>query len=722
MPAQVFTIPAGLPFADTLARGLVLRLNADGDPLALSRAVIYLPTRRATRTLADAFAHVLGGAALLPEIRALGDVDEDEFLFDPAVEDLDLPPVIAPVREQLLLATLVQRWDSAQRDGTLTFAQAAGLAGALAAFLREAETQGADLANLEMLVPADLASHWTEVKDFLSLLRDQWPALLKAEAVVGAATRRNAALAALARRFETSPPNGPMIAAGSTGSIPATAELLRVIANLPQGSVILPGLDRELDNGAWDQIDASHPQCGMKQLLARIGLGRDDVVDWTREIGANARDILLREVLRPAPTTDAWQTIARSHREEIAVGLDGLSLVEAAHPTEEASAIALMLREVLDAPGQTAALVTPDRNLARRVAAELGRWNITIDDSGGRPLAHTPPGAFLCLLADAAHAAFAPVPLLALLKHPLTACGMGTGEFRGFVRTLDRLCLRGPRPDPGLEGVAARIRRARPDAEHDGLIRWFDAVMRALSPLATAINEDEISLPSAISAHVNAAEALASTDNEEGAARLWRGEPGERAAALIAELSQASADLPGIDPGSYPALFRALADERAVRPTYGGHPRLAILGPLEARLQSFDLIVLGGLNESNWPACGGSGCMVVPADAREAGARATRTVDRAGGARFRDAGLGAACRAYARAQGRRRADCRLALVAASKAIGQRARICREPQKPHPLRLARANGRHARNARTAARAATAHAAGRQTAAQSFRHRD
>ena len=611
MTAQVFTIPAGTSFAEVLARGTTSRYGNGADPVALSRTTILLPTRRAVRTVSDTFAQVLGGAALLPEIQPLGDVDEDEFLFDAAADDIDLPPEIAPLRQRFLLASLVQRWDQAQRGGTLSFAQAASLARALAGFLAEAETQGADLSALEQLPPAALADHWAEVRDFLLLLRDQWPPLLAAEGAMNPAARRNLALAAMTQRLTANARDTPIIAAGSTGSIPATAELLKVIANLPKGAVVLPGLDRDLDARSWNDLDPGHPQYGMKQLLERIGVTRDAVADWAPGREKNPREVLLRETLRPAPTTDAWRAIAERGASEIAAGLDGLSHLQAAHVGEEATAIALMLREAIETPGRTAALVTPDRNLARRVAAELGRWNIAIDDSAGRPLAHTAPGAFLCLLAEAADAGFSPVLLLALLKHPLAAGGQPPAEFRAHVRTLDRLCLRGPRPDPGLDRIRTAIIRAKEEARSDetrkaiaGIETWFSELSERLAPLADAMAAKEVAIADTVAAHVTVAEALAATDGESGAARLWRGDAGEAAAALMAALSESSNGIVDIEPGSYPVLLRSLAEERAVRPAHGRHPRLAILGPQEARLQSFDLVILGGLNEGTWPQAG----------------------------------------------------------------------------------------------------------------------
>jgi ATP-dependent helicase/nuclease subunit B len=593
--ANVFTIAASLPFAQTLARGMRERFGS--DPLELSRATIYVPTRRATRTLSDAFAALAGGAALLPEIRPLGDVDEEEFLLDADSEMLDLPPAITPVRRRLLLAKLVREFHERALEEKLTAAQAAGFAKSLASLFDEVQTHGVKLGDLVEPERGEYAEHWQKVKLFLSLLDTAWPALLESEKRQDPALRRNLALEALAKRLQAGKSGKPVIAAGSTGSIPATADLLGVIARLPNGAVVLPGLDRTLDEDSWNKIEEGHPQYGLRQLLLRVGVAREDVRDWTDDAcPLPARETLLRETLRPAPTTDAWRAIADQGGGEIAKGLEGLSTVVAAGPREEAEAIALVLRGVLETPKQTAALVTPDRNLARRVAAELQRWDITIDDSAGRPLAHTPPGAFLCLLAEAADAAFAPVPLLALLKHPLCAFGQEPSAFRAMARALDRDVLRGPRPDPGLDALAKLIARKNKEA----IAQWLAPLAKMLAPFAALWNAHDVPLRGLVDAHIALAEKLAAADAQDGATRLWSGPAGDAAARLVAELRDASDGIT-LEPGSYPVLFRGFAMEAAVRPPFGRHPRLAILGAQEARMQSFDLVVLGGLNEGTWP-------------------------------------------------------------------------------------------------------------------------
>ncbi len=301
------------------------------------------------------------------------------------------------------------------------------------------------------------------------------------------------------------------------------------------------------------------------------------------------------EALRPAASSDRWRTIAPLPLEAI----EGLRRIDCPGPQAEALVIALLLRETLDTPGRTAALVTPDRDLARRVAAELRRWDIEIDDSAGLPLNRTPPGVFLRLVLEAVAQELAPVPLLALLKHPLAACGLAPEDCRALARRLELELLRGPRPASGLDGLAAALRETGRARELGPFVAVLGA---ALDPLIDAIAAPDTDLARLVAAHISAAEALARSDSEAGAERLWREQAGEAAAQIASELLEAADQCPALAGGDYPALFEALVPGPVGRPRFGRHPRLFILGLLEARLQHADRLVLGGLNEGVWPA------------------------------------------------------------------------------------------------------------------------
>jgi ATP-dependent helicase/nuclease subunit B len=593
----VWTIPAPHPFLDRLVEGIFERHGR--DPLDLARIQLILPTRRACRSLSDAFLRLTGGAPLLlPSMTAPGDIDADEIeLAGPAElgDALDLPPAILPLPRQMLLARLIRHWGRSRGAGAILPGQALALAGDLARLIDQAHTERVSLEALEALVPADLAAHWQITVDFLGIIREHWPVLLASEGLIDPADRRNRLVASQIALWRSRPPEHPVIAAGFTTAVPAIAELLDAITRLPQGAVILPGPDGGAVDELWDAIgaDPTHPQHGLARLLDHLGLAREVIPEWPGAVppAVAPRGVLLREIMRPAAVSDRWRALGRLPDG----ATDGIARIDLAGPLEEAGAIALLLRRQLERPGATAMLVTPDRGLARRVAGELDRWGIEIDDSGGRPLNRTPSGAFLRLLGEAALQELAPVPLLALLQHPLAACGMAVPAFRERVRRLERKCLRGPRPAPGIAGLRTA---AAGDPQNLALV---DRLAEILDDFLALVAAREATLPALLEAHIACAERLAASEAESGADRLWALEAGEAVAGFVAEFLAAADRFEPIAGADYPVLFEAAVAGRVLRPRWGKHPRLQILGPVEARLQQSDLVVLGGLNEGSWP-------------------------------------------------------------------------------------------------------------------------
>lgn len=599
----VYTIPPGTPFVDALADGL---LGDCGEtPLALAEVTVLLPTRRACRALREAFLRRTGGQPLLlPRMRPLGDLDTDDLGFQPDESELgasvlDCPPPIGVLRRQLLLAQLIQKVPGL----SATPGQAVRLAQDLGQLFDQVVTEGLSFDRLQGLVPEEYAGHWQITLKFLEILTVAWPALRDAEGVLDPAERRNRLLAAQAALWRTAPPTSPVIAAGSTGSIPATRALLVTVAGLPNGRVVLPGLDQALGADAWERIEEHHPQTNLKRLVEAIGIDRADVGVWPAllEPAAAPRAALLSEAMRPAETTERWRSVSVTRE-----ALEGLVRLDCSDAQEEAGTIALLLRDVLETPERTAMLVTPDRALARRVAAHLGRWGLLVDDSAGVPLIDTSVGSYLRLAATAIAEELAPVPLLALLKHPLASGGIVTGTFRHRVRVLERVLLRGPVLPPGIKGLREGLaltddRRFDRQGDRETLAGVLDQLAAMFEPFASLLG-GSAPLIQLLEAHVALAEALAASDGQSGTERLWRHDDGEAAAAFIAELHQAAGDFPEVTGRDYPTLLEALMAPVRVRPRYGRHPRLAILGPLEARLLSADRIVLGGLNEGVWPA------------------------------------------------------------------------------------------------------------------------
>ena len=476
----------------------------------------------------------------------------------------------------------------------MSAAHAARLAGDLARLLDETQTERLDFEGLSKLAPDRFAEHWQDILAFLQIVTRNWPAVLADEGCIDPADRRNRLIAAQIALWRDAPPDGPVIAAGSTGSVPATADLLACVAEMEAGAVVLPGLDRTLDPASVAALGPGHPQFGMARLLDRLGCAIDDVALWheTVEVGASSRTDIVNAALRP-PATAAQNALP----DDVDKAFDGVRRVDCAGLQQEATVIALTMRAALEIPGRTAALVTPDRRLARRVAAELRRWSVEIDDSGGAPLGETVPGVFLRLIGEAIAADAAPVPLLAALKHPLAAGGLDTAAFRDRVREMELHALRGPRPAPGFDGLSRALDAEAPDAVR----RWIAAVGEWATKFSALMRRAQVPVADLIDAHIEFAEAMAASDAEPGAARLWAGEAGESAAALVNELRSAAESFPPIAGRDWPALLETLMAGVAVRPQFGRHPRLHIWGLLEARLQQTDLMILGGLNEGVWP-------------------------------------------------------------------------------------------------------------------------
>ena len=590
---RVYNLPAGLPFLDLLAKGVWD--DAGGDKLVLARATVLLPNRRACRNLRDAFLRLTDGAPLLlPRLQPIGDVDDDELVLNADEGSFDLPPAITPLERQLLLTNMVLRKLGEGTDPGV----AARLAETLAALLDSAQIEEASLDRLDDLVPDKFADHWQITIAFLQIIRDNWPAILAERGQMDPVARRIQLIRVLTERLRSHPPVDRIYAAGSTGSVPATAELLGLVARLPTGKVVLPGLDLELDDAAWDAVagEPSHPQHGLRRLLEQIGIKRSEVRPWSGADDATARQArarMISDAQRPAVTTDSWLDQPLPPDAAFA----GLRRIDAASPQDEAGAVALVMREALETRGRTAALITPDRNLARRVVAELARWNVAVDDSAGQPLSHTGPGVFFRLIAQAIGERAAPAPLLALLKHPLAAGGMRRSEFLAHTRYLERRVLRGPRPAPGFEGLADAVAGSR----HAGDLHTFIARLAAkAAPLEAVMTSDDAILADLVVAHTQLAEWLAMS-SDTGVTALWDGDAGEALANFVGELRQSASLLGRIPGAAWPSLLDALLSGRAVRPRYGSHPRLFIWGLLEARLQQADVLILGGLNEGTWP-------------------------------------------------------------------------------------------------------------------------
>ena len=642
MRPRVFTIPASAPFLPTLIDELKNgRFGAahgaafGDDPLALAAATLYLPTRRACRLMRDAFLHAFD-AAILPRIVPIGDIDEDEIAFadaaagDIAADALAFPEALGGLDRRLLLTQLISKWAQSPElhgaSGTplvaQTAASACALADDLARLIDDMTMRGVPWDRLDELVPDRFDVYWQLTLRFLHIAHKIWPDVLRERGRLEPAERRDRLIKAEAARLARKT-DGLVIAAGSTGSIPATAELIATIAHMPHGAVVLPGLDTDLDEDSWKLIAGdekkniapapAHPQFAMQGLLTRIGITRADVEPLAVPCG---RERIVSEALRPAAATDRWrQTSAdATFAAHADAAIASLTVIEAANPEDEALAIAVALREAVH-DGKTAALVTPDRALGRRVLTALARWNIAAEDSGGAALTDTPAGIFARLAADTALGGLEPVPLLALLKHPLARppASPTLRDKDHAVAALERAILRGPRPRAGSAGLKSALdtfrkvkqslhasdpRKTLTDAELNAAANLVAWLADSLNPLEQ-VGGGHRPLSEFAARH---REALAALSSEGGSELALSGADGARLADALDELatSDAAAGL-AVAKADYVELFSAALAGRVVRKPPRPGLQVRILGPLEARLTASDRVVLGGLVEGTWP-------------------------------------------------------------------------------------------------------------------------
>ena len=610
---QVWSIAAHRGFADALVAGLIPRY---AEPrFGLARLTLLLPSRRTVRTLTEAFVRASAndgrGGLLLPRMAVIGDLDLDEALgslLDPIGAGADIPSASDPTTRWLRLAEMLREekeYAAASTPALLRLAR--NIARSMDRLAVEGIPGGDLLSDRVRDLFPDLAGHWQDNTHLFATLQRKWQAVLERLGEIDPPERRNRLLDHAARRWRESPPPHPVLAAGVTSASPAVARLLRVVAELPKGGVVLPDLDLALDDAVWDALGVAgapetlgdppfapgdavtHPQYHLKLLLNRMGVQRGEVRPWHRS-GVSAappeRSRAISSLFLPPEASAAWISLPPERRR-----LPGVRLMDCADPQEEAQAIALLVREALEQPEKRIAVVTPDRNLAARVAAQLGRWNIAADDSAGRPLSQTPAGRLFLALADCLGERLAPVPLLAALGHPLVFAGERRAGWLEQVRALD-LALRGPRPAPGLAGIAAAIAAAR--KPEPALAAWWPEAAALLGPLDAPSGDQPLATLLTIVSET--AESLAGTG-------VWSQADGRALAAFVEDLREAAtAAVTPIEPRDASAVLREAMDEIAVRPPWGGHPRVAIYGLLEARMSRADLVICGGLVEGTWPA------------------------------------------------------------------------------------------------------------------------
>lgn len=635
---RVFTIEPGTPFLEAVAHNLCAGRLVDGfafngNPLILADATIYVPTRRAARELRSAFLDEVGrSSVLLPTIRPLGEFDDDlDFFSDDPDARLAVLPAIDGIQRQVLLGQLIIAWtkhvsadlrrlyDDEDITTPVTVADAFWLAADLSAVIDQMHAEGKTIDDLRAATDQNESEWWGITLAFLEIVKSEWPAILAERNRIDPAAHRNQMIGAEVRRLNATPSEKPIIVAGSTGSIPATAELIATIAKLPNGAVILPGyeanmseaLRKEMDSFSQEPSVVGHPQFGMRKLVRQIGIDNASI-DTLGTSDRHRRANWVSHSMLPPNLTGDWEAV---HRALPPQTFDGVSMLEAPNDSTLAMAIAATMRETIHQPDKRTALVTPDRNLARRVAIELARYGIEADDSGGTPFNTTRQGQLLALLFRVVFEPGNPAMVLALLKHEFLSVGFERSAYQSSVAAFEHIALRCGRGRFDPENIAAFFEhqtRKATNAGHDpAWMKRFDGegfdkakalasqLENRLSPLVAIRNQSMASPSEAVVATIETLERLCADELGRHEA-LYEGAAGEMLESMLARLLETDDEL-RFEPAQWPRIIDALSASASIKPAVTGHPRVFIWGALEARLQHVDQLILGGLNEGSWP-------------------------------------------------------------------------------------------------------------------------
>ena len=579
----IFALPFGVSFAKEFAKGLVKRLEAL-PPSVIPKVEIYLNSLRMRQTVIQEMTK--HGARLFPQFLLVNSLTEHPEIA------VHLPKARLKYERLLVLSELIKAY--ATQTGAIASASARfTLAETLDKVLAEFHREAIEPAMLNNIIPDEFAENWKMSAEFLKIANG----LMNRELLVDPQSRARFASETLAEKWKNTPPDYPILIAGSTGSRGETQVLMEAVHALPQGGIILPGWDacmsKEVSNEILQNTNAEdHPQTSNLRLITKFNYSLDDIRPWGEPFQKTSCSQILSLALTPAPVTKRWRSDGEMLKNQFKDAFQNLTLIEAETPLQEAESIAVLLKEA-SSKGLASTLVTPDRTLARRVTQILSRFKLIADDSAGQPLHQTPPGLFLQLVAESLSETADLISMIATLKHPFVVNQKGErGSHLQALRALEKDKLRGT----GIE--------FRPDLfddwreENPYYAEWFDWIKNEFSQNFP----QEASLKFWIEVHLKRAKTLTKGIGTFEESELWQKDAGQKAQEVFDMLSKAAQTHDTIlSHNDYKMLFSKAISDVNVTITIPVNSNIAILGTQETRVDLPDLIVLGGLNEGTWP-------------------------------------------------------------------------------------------------------------------------
>lgn len=603
---NLFNVPV---YCNFLKSVLDFTMERADDGLSLSKITILLPSRRSCNELKRLFLeNSSDGAVILPNIRAIGDIDYDDILLKNIdLENLDEIETISintsRIKYKILLIKELLKWASSSNKTlfkNITVEQASNLSLELEKFLNEVQKNGLQLDNLDQIVDDEYSQHWQEILDFLGVFGKKWTDFTLKNNIISTIDYKTKMIEFNARYFEKNRPNNPIIIAGVNGNIKSTCGLIQSLMQYDNCHYIFKGLDTLLNEEEWQSINEFHPQFYNKQLLEKcLGADRTNVKDiiFEKNIVANRNiEKIITYSMLPYKYTYKWQ-------DKLAIEanfFENISKIECDDIMDELKIISYITKYNFEETSSTIAIIVSNENFANQLEIELRGLNVSVNNAFGNNISRTEVVKFLFLMLDTIRSNFEPIALLSLLKHNFSLFGYEKDRFEWLTFLLEENILRGA-GNLGAEGIGKRIN----DLNNPELKEFWNRIFNSLNALFNGleIQDKKDNLQKILKQHLEIAEKIASNDEIEGNNVFWNNS--ENGVELLNFFNDMIIDsveygtVKTIDEYSY--LLNYLIAENSYSDRYSIHPMVSIISPQEARLINYDLVIVANLNDGEFP-------------------------------------------------------------------------------------------------------------------------
>lgn len=311
-----------------------------------SNVLIFLPSRRAIRSVERMIVEKIGHAVVLPVLVPLGTgVEDDE---DNVVDD----NVISNQERVIILSKLLSA------DANIkNIATALPIARDFIRMQDYLDNSGVDISgiNWSELIDDKYANHFQNKARILDILK-QLP-----NDRLTITQKRNNDIRNWVKFIDD---YDLVVVCGSTASVPATCDLMCEIAKRNNGRIILSG---KISGRTDDFILDTNPYNAEYKFLQRIGLDLDDI--QTIDVGKS--DVV-----------DIMNIAFGNTGEHVEKVLNNCCLIEASRESEEAAIAAQITKRAID-KNKSVLIITPDAAANQRIKMEMVRCNLDADFSSG---------------------------------------------------------------------------------------------------------------------------------------------------------------------------------------------------------------------------------------------------------------------------------------------------------------------------------------------------